>query len=234
MVAASPTGTVVPLAAGERFTFACHPGVPCFTECCRLLDLVLSPYDVLRLKRGLQLTSMAFLDRYALIEPVEGATFPLVYLAMEEDDQGRCPFVSADGCRVYPHRPAACRLYPVARGTSLQNGRVQRRHLLVREPHCRGFDEPVSQDLDRWTQSQELAPYEEYETVVLRILQHERLRQGWRPTEKQLDTVLTALYNLDQFRIDWQAGLGRGNLPATDEELLVFAVDWLEDYLFGP
>ena len=40
---------ILPTATDRPFTFACHPGVPCFTECCRELDLALTPYDVLRL-----------------------------------------------------------------------------------------------------------------------------------------------------------------------------------------
>ena len=36
-----------------KFSFACHPDVPCFTKCCSDLDLALTPYDVLRLKNRL-------------------------------------------------------------------------------------------------------------------------------------------------------------------------------------
>ncbi len=40
-----------PLEANEVFRFHCHPGISCFTDCCRQLELALTPYDVLRLKR---------------------------------------------------------------------------------------------------------------------------------------------------------------------------------------
>ena len=223
---------ITPLPPEAEFTFACHPRVGCFTECCRLLDLALAPYDVLRLKNALGMPSWALLEKHVQLQPVEEAAFPLVYLAMREED-GRCPFVTERGCRVYADRPAACRLYPVGRGTVYRDGRTVRRHVLVREPHCLGFAEPASQDLAAWCADQGLEPYERYEELAVRVLQHERLRQGWRPTEKQLDTALTALYNLDQFRIDWRAGLGQGELPAADEDLLVFAVHWLERYLFA-
>ena len=49
-----------PLPKGETYRFACHQGVRCFTDCCRDLHLVLTPYDVLRVKRGLVMDSTAF------------------------------------------------------------------------------------------------------------------------------------------------------------------------------
>ena len=56
------------LNSNEKFCFACHTGVPCFTECCRQLDLTLTPYDTLRLKNRLKLHSGTFLEQYVIIE----------------------------------------------------------------------------------------------------------------------------------------------------------------------
>ncbi|MFH0789406.1 MAG: YkgJ family cysteine cluster protein, partial [Pseudomonadota bacterium] len=49
---------------GDSFSFACHPGVSCFTECCRDLNCVLTPYDLLRLKKSLGMTSSDLLDQF--------------------------------------------------------------------------------------------------------------------------------------------------------------------------
>jgi len=38
----------------ETFHFSCHPSIGCFTDCCRQLELALTPYDILRLKKGLR------------------------------------------------------------------------------------------------------------------------------------------------------------------------------------
>ena len=35
------------LESGECFEFRCHPGVACFTDCCRGIDIMLTPYDIL-------------------------------------------------------------------------------------------------------------------------------------------------------------------------------------------
>ena len=49
---------------GEAFQFRCHPGIGCFNRCCRHLNLFLYPYDVIRLRARLGLTSDEFLDRH--------------------------------------------------------------------------------------------------------------------------------------------------------------------------
>ena len=41
----------------EYFGFTCHPGVPCFNSCCADVNIVLTPFDVLRLARRLGMTT---------------------------------------------------------------------------------------------------------------------------------------------------------------------------------
>jgi len=43
------------------FQFNCNPGVSCFTQCCQDVTIVLTPYDVLRLKNGLKISSGEFM-----------------------------------------------------------------------------------------------------------------------------------------------------------------------------
>ena len=50
----------------ELFNFSCHPRVDCFTNCCRQLELALTPYDVLRLKQETKLDSSSFLANYVI------------------------------------------------------------------------------------------------------------------------------------------------------------------------
>ena len=115
-----------PLGDGE-FSFACHPGVPCFTECCRDLKLMLTPYDIVRLKNRLGLTAGDFLDHYGSTCFDEQRNLPTMALKMREDARKTCPFVSRDGCTLYEDRPAACRIYPLARASRLHplHGTVQ-------------------------------------------------------------------------------------------------------------
>ena len=43
------------LSEDSSFTFACHPGVPCFNDCCGDVNIFLTPYDILRLKQALNM-----------------------------------------------------------------------------------------------------------------------------------------------------------------------------------
>ena len=232
------------IAADERFCFACHPGVPCFTECCRELDLALSPYDVLRLKNNLDLHSGVFLEQYVIIEWEEGMVFPTCYLTMVDDGRASCVFVGEQGCRVYPDRPGACRAYPVGRGASRRgDGTVEERFVLIKEPHCRGFAEDPEQSPLRYFQDQGLAGYNRFNDQLTGLLQHPRIHFGFRPTRDQLDQFILALYNLDMFRQEMADGrismnrpLGALELQALagdDEELLLLGIRWLMQEYFN-
>ena len=68
------------------FEFNCHPSVSCFTQCCQNITIVLTPYDVLRLKKGLGISSDEFLEKYALIIPKKKRLIPLVILEMKKEE----------------------------------------------------------------------------------------------------------------------------------------------------
>ena len=48
----------------DTFSFRCYPGIDCYNLCCQNLNLFLYPYDVLRLKNALNISSDEFLDQY--------------------------------------------------------------------------------------------------------------------------------------------------------------------------
>ena len=62
------------------FTFACHPNVGCFNACCGDLNLLLTPYDVLRLCRGLNLPSAAVLEKHCELGLYPDTGFPAIHL----------------------------------------------------------------------------------------------------------------------------------------------------------
>lgn len=181
----------------HSFQFRCGPDLTCFTECCRQLDLALTPYDVLRLCRALDLSGPEFLERYGVVEAAEDAAFPQVYLGMVDDGRASCPFVGAQGCQVYRDRPGACRTYPLGRGARLgPDGRAEDFYVILNEPHCRGFAEATPQTVNSWLADQELARYNEFNDLTMRILQHPRIREGLRPTAAQAELYLEILYGL--------------------------------------
>lgn len=224
------------------FNFACHKELPCFTECCRLLDLALSPYDVLRLRRATGLVSGEFLDRYVLVEQEKGEAFPRLYLTMIDDGRGSCVFVSQDGCTVYEHRPGACRAYPVGRGAKrLASGAIDRHFVLVKEEHCLGFRETAIQTAEQYCTQQGLAEYNMFNDALSSVLHHEKVRQGYTPSPAHQELFLLMLFDLDRLRAMLTAGEFDSITPETaaimaektDEALLLFAIKWLEERLLA-
>jgi Fe-S-cluster containining protein len=217
------------LSADEEFNFSCHPQVDCFTDCCRELELALMPYDVLRLSRILDITTAELLEQYCLIECEADDIFPRVYLGMVDDGRASCPFVSKKGCAVYEGRPGACRTYPLGRAASRNiSGRCQAFHVLLTEPHCHGFAEPVEQTIARWTENQGLEPYNQFNDMLMTITQHISIQNDMRLTREQQQLYVDTLYDLDGF-----CARNRARQDDSDDELMTNGIKWLRNELFG-
>lgn len=232
------------LKPGETLRFACHPGVPCFNACCSGLTLTLTPYDAFRLRTALGLSGEEFAKRHGILVRVPGSGFPVLRLRMLSDAKGSCPFVRAEGCSVYPDRPASCRTYPVGRATrALEDGTHEERFFLVRERHCRGFEQEAEWTMEAWAKDQGLTDYnranDRFAAFMSRLA-----ASGIGLDQGRANMAFLALYQTDRFK-DFLAAskaLDRLDLPGErttrimeDEgERLAFAQDWMEMLLFGP
>jgi Fe-S-cluster containining protein len=229
---------------GESFRFACHPGVACFNACCGDLTLVLTPYDVYRLRKHLGLSSRDFIAAHAEAALAPDTGYPVFRLKMREDAAHKpCPFVTQRGCSVYPDRPGACRTYPIGRATKLDAaGEVVEQFFLVREDHCRGFAEDREWTPETWTADQGLRVYESMNDRLMRLLARQR-ELGVPLPQKKAGMVALALYQLDNFqkfvndvhlldRLELSEERKAGVL-ADEEKALDFALDWLGLALYG-
>ncbi len=70
------------LGPDDTFRFACRPGISCFNKCCGDVNIFLSPYDVLRMKRRLGITSTEFLEKYTLMPVNKEMKTPVVMLLL--------------------------------------------------------------------------------------------------------------------------------------------------------
>lgn len=234
-----PAGPCRSIGRHEPFSFACHPGVACFTRCCHELELSLTPYDLLRIRQGTGLSSAEVLDRCVIIEQEAGDTFPQMYLTMVDDGAASCVFLGSDGCTIYGHRPGACRMYPLGRAAVASGDGVAEHFVLVHEPHCLGFAEPLLTSAHNYLQSQELAPYNSFNDRLAQITQHDRIKQGLQLSESQRRAFILALYDLDTFRSALLADTitdvpGDRTLLANDDEaLLDSGLRWIAGLLFA-
>jgi Fe-S-cluster containining protein len=225
----------------ELFNFSCHPEVNCFTDCCRQLELALTPYDILRLKQETKLDSSSFLERYVIREQEAEDAFPRFYLTMVDDGQASCVFVAETGCTVYPGRPGACRAYPMGRAAIRRDDNsMEDFFVLLKESHCNGFQEKDEQTAAKYSEEQGLKDYNIFNDKVAILLQHEEIRRGMQLTERQTEYFVLALYDLDNFRKQLNEGKlpNQDHYPAQkgpckdDEQLLLFGIEWLLGVLF--
>ncbi len=228
--------------SGDMFSFLCHKGISCFTNCCRELELALTPYDVLRLRHATGLTSAELHERYIIEEQTGDDIFPRFYLTMVDDGQASCAFVNDKGCSIYQNRPGACRTYPLGRGTVRGNGGMTEQFVVLQEPHCQGFREKTVQTVQGFMKSQELEVYNRFNDLLTAVTQHQKIKQGMQLTASQVILYRLALYDLDSFRTRLtEESDGRIDSPLAipeaieenDEALLEFAFKFIGLSFFG-
>lgn len=225
----------------SRFAFRCHDGLACFNRCCRTPTIILSPYDIYRLKHFLRLTSGEFLPRYTLRETEELSNLPLIFLNPFRPSGEGCPFLGDTGCQVYSHRPAACRLFPITMGSQLTEQGVVDYYFCRKLDYCQGFDTDVHWTVASWQANQGFEEYDQGRRAWLEII----LRQGLRgPADSRIqDLFATLVYDLDKFRqmigepafrketiFDAEAW---ESLQRNDLALLTFSYRYLRSALFG-
>jgi Fe-S-cluster containining protein len=237
--------TVIPLSLDDAFQFSCSEQVACFNECCRDLNQFLTPYDILRLKRHLGISSQSFLQGYTVqhIGPESG--LPIISLKAGGPPALKCPFVTPSGCSVYEDRPSSCRTYPVARVISRcrETSQTTERFMLIKEPHCQGFLQAKTQTVREWIESQGISVYNEMNDGLMEIISlKNRLMPG--PLDlKDKRLMYMALYDLDAFRAYLfdrgaleECIIGSEAPPAIETDdvaLLKFAFKWIRHALFG-
>jgi uncharacterized protein len=234
------------LGPDDRFQFGCHPGVSCFNRCCRDVNIFLSPYDVLRLKQRLGITSGEFLDRYTLTPVQKDMRTPVVILRMQEDAEKTCPLVGEAGCTVYRDRPWPCRMYPLglaAQKDTPDGWRGERFYFLLKEDECRGFDESRPWTVREWLDDQGMDAYDEWGEAYKELTLHPFFDGGGTLSPQKLHMFFTACYDLDRFRefVFGSTLLQRfevdedfvHEMRTDDEALLRFGFLWVRFALFG-
>ena len=228
-----------------KFQFSCHKGVSCFTDCCRDQRLVLTPFDVVRIKNRLKLSSKEFLDAYTEVDFDEEICLPMILLKMKDDDSRRCPFVSSKGCLIYQDRPGACRIYPLreAANTGFSFDDVKEHYFMVRDPYCKGFEEERIWSVREWLKDQEVDTYNDHNKYWVEVITGHSPTTHQGLTDKKLQMFYMASYNVDAFKefvfsssflnffVIEEETITR--IKSDDIELLKFACRWLKFSLFG-
>lgn len=234
------------LGEGTEISFRCYPGISCFNACCRMADVTLAPYDILRLKQRLGLSSTEFLARHTVPFQMDADGTPGIKL--RTTDEGACLLLDGDkGCGVYPDRPTVCRYYPVA----LLNRRIAgesdttQEYSLVREDHCKGHLEDRLISIGDYREEQGCQTYDDYNREWYQLILKKKSTGPTvgRPPQTSLNVFFMASYDLDTFRRFVMSDKFRGtyDLPETfyaeveadDLALLKFSFRFLRQVLFA-
>jgi Fe-S-cluster containining protein len=183
--------------------FRCHKGIDCFNACCKNIDIMLTPYDIIRLKSRLGISSTEFLHRYTV--PFEFGKDSVAGVKFKPVDGGTaCQFMTEEGCSVYEDRPTACRYYPVGLlSTRRQDENFDRAsYALVKEDHCHGHLEDRSLTIDEYRKEQGLEEYDEqgrlWRQQILKVKSAGPYIGKMSLTSRKF--FFMASYDLDRFR----------------------------------
>ncbi len=232
----------------SRIKFRCHPGVSCFTECCGNIKIVLTPYDILQMRKRLDMEAAEFLHVYTAPTYLEKTDFPGVAIKLAED--GRCPFIKSktEGCMIYSDRPTACRYYPVGMANFHEGAQEEQSaeefYFVVKEPHCKGFEENKTWTIREWRRDQGVDLRDKMNKGWMELVMR-RKSFGYQATlsEQAKRMFFMASTDLEQFRsfvfdssflkayeVDPEE-LDR--IREDDEEMLLFSYRVLASMLFG-
>jgi uncharacterized protein len=232
--------------ADTKIQFRCHKDISCFNACCGRADVTLAPYDILRLKRRLGITSTEFIQQYTVPFEMDGDGLPGIKL--RTDDNGTCLQLNGDaGCGVYTDRPTVCRYYPVALLALREKDSpdAKERYSLVKEEHCKGHEEPWAISIADYRVEQGSEEYDEHNREWYQLVLKKKSAGPTvgRPPPASLRLFFMASYDIDTFRrfvlsenfrttyhlpAEFFAGVGQD-----DEALLSFAYRFLRQVLFG-
>jgi len=243
-----PQSPVVPTMVDGDHTiqFSCHKGISCWNACCSNIDISLTPYDVLRMRTRLGISSTEFLKQYTV--PYEMDKDSIAGVKFRPVEEGTaCRFMKPEGCDIYADRPTACRYYPVALlSMRRQDEYVDRdSYAIVKEDHCKGHEVNRPITIGDYRKEQGLGEYDE-------------LARGWRqlvlkkqssgpsigkPTLRSRQLFFMACYDIDRFREFVLAESftrlfelkqdEKDALAKDDIALLQFAFRFLRQVMFG-
>ena len=228
------------------FRFGCHSGLQCFTICCRQLDMYLYPYDIIRLKKRLGISSEEFVRQYTRIVRSQNPYFPALMMQMLDNEEQTCPFLAGYGCSVYEDRPTACRTYPLERAVdrSPSHGHPEEFYFMTDHAYCKGHGEESTWTVNEWLRDQRLLDYNAINDLWAEIdtLFAGNPWQGEGAAGPKQQMAFMVCYNIDGFRDfanqhqllkQFHLDKVRRRLIETDDEaLLKFGFDWLK-YILG-
>ncbi len=229
----------------DTFNFSCNKNLPCFNKCCADVNIVLTPYDIIRLKKKLNIDSNEFINKYAVIPFNKQQMIPIAILKLNDNEKKTCQFVGENGCTVYEDRPWACRMYPIGMASSEEKKDTGKEEFffLMEEEGCQGLKEKRELTVLEWIKEQGIEEYNEVGDLFKQITMHPALLGGLELEPNQIEMYYLVNYNIDKFRrfVFESTFLNKfdvdkatiAEIKEDDVALLKFGYRWLRFTLFG-
>ncbi|MEN8128594.1 MAG: YkgJ family cysteine cluster protein [Pseudomonadota bacterium] len=236
----------VELTLDSEFQFNCHKGIACFNACCKNIDILITPYDILRLKRRLKMDSKEYVARYTMPFEMDAHGMPGLKM-VTKPGTSQCIHLTEQGCGVYEDRPTACRYYALGNMgvRKTESAQVEDVYFSVKEDHCLGHNQPVTQTVGQYRSGQGVDVYDEMNREWRDIVIKKRTSGPTvgRPSERSLQLFDMCSYDMDSFRefiqskgftdiFDLDKSL-LNELTADEDKLLQFSFRFLKQVLFG-
>jgi len=221
----------------SKICFNCYPGISCFNACCKQADITLAPYDIIRLKNRLGMTSSEFLKKHTVPFQMDGHGTPGVKMRTTDDDPV-CLFMDEEkGCTVYEDRPSACRYYPVALLSSRRSDEYhdEQSYALVEESHCMGHKEAREITVADYRKEQKVEEYDELNRDYYRIILKKKSAGPaiGKPSPTSFQFFFLVCYDIDRFKDFLSAPNFRAVYDISDEEYETIMADDVERLKFG-
>lgn len=213
------------LSENDTFQFECGPHLECFNDCCADVNIFLTPYDVMRMRRSVNMGSTEFLSKYTIIPFDENQKLPVPLMMMQETERKQCHFVDDEkGCTIYKDRPWPCRMYPVGSASPAgQDGFGKEGFFFImKEDHCKGHERKKQWTIKEWMEDQQVGEYEEFGELFKRVTLHDQMSSDWKPKPKQVELYWMCLYDTDKFKrfVLESSFLDRFEISQAEAELL--------------
>jgi len=190
----------VKLNLDNTIKFRCHKDIACFNECCKKIDISLTPYDILCLQKRLNLTSNEFLSQYTVPFEMDKDGMPGVKIKTT-DDNPACPFLQEAGCSVYEARPTVCRYYALGLMSMRTENSItdENAYFLVKEDHCLGHNEERKISVADYRAEQGVDEYDEINREWRQLILKKRSAGPTigKPTPRSLKFFFLCSYNFD-------------------------------------
>ncbi len=227
------------LAKDHPVKFSCHKDISCFNSCCKQADVMLGPYDVIRMKNHMKMDSEAFLKEYTVPWEIEAKGMVGVKIKTTEDKH--CLFVIDEGCGIYEDRPAACRYYPFGlMGIKHTDAKTDEQAFFrIKEDHCKGFDEipegTKEINIQEYRVDQKVEIFDELNRDWIRLMLKKKSAGPavGQVSPSSLQMLFMATFDMDRFNRFLKSDNFRTIYNVTDKEFKIITTDDVERLKFG-